>query len=203
MPERDVDYAYESSDPYCYPGSHVLRNKLGLTNADELAEAERSISMLRLAQMDKNGDCFPRTFDAQHLQAIHRFAFSDLFEWAGEYRTVNIAKGSFFCVSDYIPEQMENVFTHLRNEKHLAETPARSMAARLAYYLGEINAIHPFREGNGRAQRAFVRQLAYENGYLLSFARTGRNEMIQASVSSFNGSNEALEHLVAKSLSKR
>ena len=76
------------------------------------------------------------------------------------------------------------------------------MACRLAYYLGEINAIHPFREGNGRTQRAFVRCLAKHNGYLLSFSTISANEMVLASVESFNGDNIRLENIIASCLSK-
>ncbi len=73
---------------------------------------------------------------------------------------------------------------------------------RLAYYLGEIYAIHPFREGNGRAQRTFIRQLARVNGYLLSFADVSEQEMVTASINSFNGDNAALEDLIGQNLSR-
>lgn len=195
-------YEYEEDGAYCYPGTRVLRNRLGIRDAGTLAAAERDFSSLRAAAIDKGDANIAETFDSDHLRAIHRYLFGDVYDWAGEYRTVNISKGSVFCMWPYIGEQLDALFGKLAGEGLLEGLPPEAMAARLAFYLGEINAIHPFREGNGRAQRAIVRQLAKRDGYLLSFAGVSDAEMVAASVRSFNGDNGELESLVARCLSR-
>ena len=149
-------YEYEEDGAYCYPGTRVLRNRLGIRDAGTLASAERDFSSLRAAAIDKGDANIAETFDSDYLRAIHRYLFGDVYDWAGEYRTVNISKGSVFCMWPYIGEQLDALFGMLAGEGLLEGLPPEAMAARLAFYLGEINAIHPFREGNGRAQRAFV-----------------------------------------------
>jgi len=91
----EYNYEYEWDSRYCYPNCNVLINKLGITNADELRVAEREITALQLAVAQI--EPIPGRFDLTHLQAIHRYLFSDIFEWAGEVRWVNISKGNFFC----------------------------------------------------------------------------------------------------------
>ena len=90
------------------------------------------------------------------LQQIHAYLFGDVYEWAGQYRTVNISKGSVFCMYPYIAEQLDSLFHDLAKERLLRDLPSYEMACRLAYYLGEINAIHPFREGNTRTTAVFT-----------------------------------------------
>ncbi len=195
-------YEYEEDGAYCYSGTYVLRNRLGISDSGTLAAAERDFSSLRAAAIDKGDANIAETFDSDHLRVIHRYLFGDVYDWAGEYRTVNISKGSVFCMWPYIGEQLDSLFGKLAGEGLLEGLPPETMASRLAFYLGEINAIHPFREGNGRAQRSFVRQLAKRNGYLLSFADVSDAEMVEASVRSFNGDNGDLENLVARCLSR-
>ena len=89
-------------------------------------------------------------FDLRHLQSIHQFIFSDIYDWAGELRTVNIAKGNQFCNHQYLETYADGIIKKLKTEKMLTVLPLSMIPERLAYYLGEINVLHPFREGNGR-----------------------------------------------------
>ncbi len=121
---KGYSYDYEWDDRYCYPHSNVLRNKLGITDAEKLQIAEREITSLRIARAKiepVKGD-----FDLKHLQRIHHYIFSDIYEWAGELRWVNIAKGNFFCAAPYIEAQAEELFDRLRAEKYLAAVLKKS-----------------------------------------------------------------------------
>ena len=89
------------------------------------------------------------------------------YEWAGEIRTVNISKGNRFCRCDYIEPQINKLLSKLKDENCLKDYDKEKVAERLAYYLGEINVIHPFREGNGRTQRLFIEHIADSLGYSL------------------------------------
>lgn len=106
------------------------------------------------------------TYDLPHLCAIHRRIFGDIYDWAGQVRTVAIAKGGMFCLPQFIEQAMAQISGQLREEQFLQDLGRDNLVDRLACYLGEVNAVHPFREGNGRAQRAFFEQPAAGAGYV-------------------------------------
>jgi cell filamentation protein len=95
-------------------------------------------------------------------------------------------------------KNLENTFLKLAAENHLKGSETDAFANRAAFYLGELNSIHPFREGNGRTQREFIRQLAAEAGYRINWYHISREQMYDASVESHNlGSNAAFARLIA------
>lgn len=97
----------------------------------------------------------------KYLCKAHKYIFHDIFTWAGKIRTVDISKGNLFCKSEFIIENAESLFRQLEEEKYLMDVKIElDIVQHLAYYLSEINVIHPFREGNGRAQRIFIEVLA-------------------------------------------
>lgn len=185
---------------YCYPNSDVLINKLGIKTSDELRIFERKLTMLRLLELtDKpiNGK-----FDFKHLQAIHRYIFQDVYDWAGKVRTVDIAKGNMFCHVRFISNQADEIFTKLKQEKYLVGLEEETFIKRLAYYFSEINALHPFREGNGRSQREFIRLLALKNGYLIYFDRVSEEEMVSASQKSFLCDYLEMEEIIRRCIQR-
>lgn len=193
-------YEYEQDNYYCYPNSFVLKNKLNIQNAEELKSAEREITALRTAQAMI--DRIEGNFDFEHLKKIHHIMFGDIYEWAGKIRTVNISKGNQFCICEYIEDQMGEIFKKLRQENYLQDCKEKSeIAKKLAYYLGEINSIHPFREGNGRTQRMFIEHLASSLGYQLDFMKIGSKEMLEASVRTFVLDYKLMEELMLRGLS--
>ena len=194
-------YEYDYDNLYCYKDSIVLKNKLNIKDKDKFFKAEREITSLRTTQSLVNP--IKGNFDEDHLKAIHRFLFSDIYEWAGEIRTINISKGNSFCQALYIEDFLKKLFKELKNESYLDNLPKEELIKRLSYYLGEINAIHAFREGNGRTQRLFVTYLARRQGYDLQFANVEPQQMIDASYNSFLGDYELLDNLIASCLVKR
>lgn len=185
-------------DPYCYPNSRVLKNKLDIHDRDLLLEAERRLTKYRNEELFNSP--LVGHYDFDHLQRIHKYLFQDIYDWAGQVRTVDIAKGNLFCRCFAIESEASRIFTELRKEKLLKDLPINQLAERLAYYLAEINALHPFREGNGRAQREFIRQLAYQNNLFLSYAGITQNEMIAASKASFKLDYKPLQELILSHL---
>ena len=122
----------------------------------------------------------------KYLCKIHKHIFGDIYSWAGKIRTVDISKGNMFCNSQFILENAEDIFNRLKKENYLQDyKEVDKMSERLAYYLSEINALHPFREGNGRAQREFIIVLARRAGYVVDFSKVSQEEMIQASEKAF------------------
>ena len=181
--KRASNESLERDNQYCYPFSNVLINKLGIQSADELSTAEREITSLRIANAMINIIC--GKYDLRHLKAIHSYIYGDIFEWAGELRCVDISKGNLFCHYAYIGDNAKRLFEQLKTEAHLLNVPARKIPYRLSYYLGEINVLHPFRDGNGRTQRLFIGYLAENAGFDVDFSLVTPKDMIEASAESF------------------
>lgn len=195
-------YCFEYDARYCYAKTNVLINKLGIQNAEKLKTAERQITSLKIANAKVNK--IAGKYDFEHLKNIHRYIFEDIYDWAGEVRWVNIAKGNMFCHYEFISSNANMLFQKLKYENFLSDVPKEDMPIRLAYYFSEINVIHPFREGNGRTQRLFIEYLAEKNGYIIDFTDVTRQEMIQASAEAFacryNKMNELFHKILKKSL---
>lgn len=182
---------YDGSDSYTYPDSDVLKNKGNLTRQDALDAFEADATAIRLLEISEHP--IQGKFDLAHLQAIHFHIFQDVYDWAGQLRTVDISKGSsrfahWGMIQDYLGRQLDK----LPAERFLKNLPPDEFVKRLAFYMGEINAAHPFREGNGRVQRAFCAQLAEQAGYFISFDEAGRNETLNAMIASFHGDQKPL-----------
>jgi cell filamentation protein len=182
-------------DPYVYPGTSVLRNHFGIRDATELAELEAAISVGRIAQLERR--FIPGGYDTAHLQAVHRKIFGDLYPWAGELRTVKIAKGeSMFALPQHVASYLTGVLSDLANEDRLRGLERDDFVTRLAHYFAELNAAHPFREGNGRTQRAFLGQVAADAGHPIDWTGLDSASNVQASRESHRGENEPLRKLL-------
>jgi cell filamentation protein len=181
-------------DPYADPATGVLRNRLGLSTAAELEAAEREITHAALILLRETP--VRPAYDLAHLCEVHRRIFGDIYGWAGQVRTVAIAKGSMFCLPQYIEPSAAEIFRQLRNENFLRGLERDTFIDRLTYYLGEVNAVHPFREGNGRTQRAFFEQLADDAGFPLSWQRLDANRNIAASVAIMRGDPEPMRKML-------
>jgi cell filamentation protein len=168
----------DAADPYVYPGTSILRNKLGITDPAFLDKQERALVALRIRRNVPRG-----SFDLAHLCAIHRHLFQDIYDWAGELRTVEISKGDQqFQFRQYIPTGMADVHRRLVQTRFLSGLPPAGFAGQAAIIVGDINYIHPFREGNGRTQLQYLKQLADKAGHRLDLARIEGPRWIEASV---------------------
>lgn len=158
----------QPADPYLDPVSGVLLNTLGLRDPERLARRERDASRIRDIELTIRPE--PGAFDLAHLCRIHRRLFGDVYPWAGEIRTCQLARSAPFAHPAFLAEQAGDVLGGLTRERHLVDLSRADFVDRLAHYLAEVNALHPFREGNGRAQRAFFRHLAAEAGWRLDWS---------------------------------
>ncbi|AFM01487.1 protein involved in cell division [Desulfitobacterium dehalogenans ATCC 51507] len=184
---------------YCYPDTNILKNKLGIKDSGKLHEMERGLTFFRLAQLEK--EPIPGRFDLQHLQKIHHHIFQDMYGWAGQIRLTNIAKGnSLFALYHLIEPSCDELFKALKKDNYLQGLSLDKVSERLAHYTSEINAIHPFREGNGRATREFIRCLAKEAGYELNYSEFDKNQLVGAYIASFKGDNTELNNLYKENL---
>ena len=188
---------YDADDVYCIPGTAVLKNKAGITDQEQLDEFEGDFTAIRLLELTQNP--VEGSFDLAHLCKIHQYLFQDVYEWAGEVRTVDIIRGdSRFCNVRHIQSYSNTVFSALAAEKYLVNLEPKVFANRLAHYLSEINAIHPFREWNGRVQRLFISQLAKQTGYSLDYSALDQAELYPVMQESFLGNVKPLADLIFK-----
>jgi cell filamentation protein len=183
-----------SWDPYLDLQSGVLRNQLGITDRAELAQAEAELTGYRLIELQLN----PLTgrYDLAHLQAFHRHVFGDVYDWAGELRTVSIGKGQLFCLPQHLVSYAGEVFGRLADEDHLRGLGRTEFVDRLTALLADVNALHPFREGNGRTQRAFLAQLARDAGYRIRWAAMDPERNVAASAAAHRGDNTLLRAML-------
>lgn len=184
---------YEAfDDPYCYPDTDVLKNRLGLTDPEALEAFETEITTARAAEPLPGGET-----GVAHYRAIHRHLFQDVYEWAGEFRTVRIAKGgNAFCFPEYITPEMDKLFARLSAEDWPRDRDAAAFARGAADFLAVLNQIHPFREGNGRTQLAFLTVLADQAGHRLEFDRLDPEAMLAAMIASYHDQTEPLRTLL-------
>jgi len=183
-------------DPYCHPGTDVLRNRLGLTDPAALEAFELEASLQRASEPLPRG-----RLGLRHYLALHRHLFQDVYAWAGRIRTIRIAKdGSMFCYPEHIRGQLAAVFAGLHAARGLRGLPAPEFALRSAHVIAELNAIHPFREGNGRTQLAFLTLLAARAGHPLDMLRLDPPRMLAAMVGSFQGDEAPLADEIGRLL---
>src|ERR1700712_149025 len=144
------------ADPYCYDGTVVLRNVPGLRSQEALDRFEAVATGRRFLEPMPGG-----RWTVRHYLAVHRHIFQDVYRWAGRLRSVRISKGgSMFCYPEHIAGELRRVFEELRQMDPLRPRRPEEFAAGAAHFLSELNAVHAFRDGNGRRQLAFLAMLA-------------------------------------------
>lgn len=173
-----------ASSIYCYPDSSVLKNKLDIRDPALLRKVEADLSTARQAEIFHIP--VAGRFTATHLCNIHRKLLGDVYSFAGHFRREDIAKGpTRFVTYSQIKEKLQRLLGQLQQEKWLENVPFEAFAARSAYYMAELNYIHPFREGNGRAIREFMRLLFLHNGYVVQWDAVDVEALLNAMIDSF------------------
>lgn len=187
------------SDPYVYPGTNVLINKYGIRDQDRLEIAERLLVFERLIEPTPN---IALTYEG--YQALHHHLFQDVYDWAGKPRNVDMAKAdSLFCRAPYIDSEMEKRFALLKEQKFLKGLRAQRFARYAAEHISEINAIHPFREGNGRTQQLFLDVLADQAGHRFNRALIKHDPWNEASKASFRGDYAPMVQVIETGMRER
>lgn len=179
-------------DPYCYRGTTVLKNFPGLRNQAALMHFETAMTAQRADEPFPAG-----RFSVRHYRSIHHHLFQDVYVWAGRFRTVRIAKGgSPLCYPENIAREMRSLFARLRKDRYLRGMSAEQFVEAAAHFLATLNAIHPFRDGNGRAQLAFFAVMAEQANHPLRLARLKPRVFLEAMIHSFAGDERPLANQV-------
>ena len=194
------DFYEARNSLYCYKDTNILINKLNIMDAQKLEDIERKLVIVKLYELRQNKKI--GNFDIEHFVSIHKFMFEDIYPFAGLFRNENIAKGNFsFAKWEFIEDELKRLLNDLKEENYLRGLNKEDLTKRLAYYMAELNVLHPFREGNGRTIREFLRQLAFKNNYVLDLQNTESKNMLDACIKSVYDTDK-LEEIIYKCLSK-
>lgn len=194
-----MGYSIDPISANCYPNTTVLINKFDIRDEEKLNEVESILVSAKYAEWMKA----PRagTFDFAHYKIIHQFLFSDLYDWAGQIRTVNISKkGAMFTAAEDIESQAQLVFTRLKDCNYFCGLPHDEFVEEIVDFYCTTNALHPFREGNGRTQRAFLTQLVRNAGYEINFASMDTDLLMIATIQSAQGVTDLLRDIFRESI---
>ena len=195
-----MNYYEPRNSNYCYPNSNILKNKFDVRDAKKLEEIEKVIVSSKAIELRNKKSI--GNFDINHIIKIHKILFGDIYEFAGKFRNENISKGGFrFAEWEFIDEQLNILLNQLKEENYLSNLSIIELVERLAYYMAELNVLHPFREGNGRTIREFIRELAFENGYNLDFEKFESEELLEAMIRSVYNT-DFLEEIIGNSIYK-
>lgn len=166
---------------YCYPGTNILKNKLNIKDNKILKKAEEEITVIKQMELLKNP--IRGNFTKSHLLNIHKFIFEDIYAFAGKIRKEQISKAdTMFYPPNLIDRELDKVFAIIKEKNMLKEINKEIVFDNLAYIMAELNIIHPFREGNGRSIREFIRLMAKRMGYNLNWGNIDKEELLDASI---------------------
>ncbi len=166
---------------YCYPDSNILKNKLNIRDNKLLKTAEEEITLIKQMELLKNP--IKGNFSKAHLMNIHKFIFEDIYSFAGKIRREQISKAdTLFYPPNLIDRELDKVFAKIKEKNMLKETDKEKVFDNLAYVMAELNIVHPFREGNGRSIREFIRLMAKRMGYDLNWGNADKEQLLEASI---------------------
>jgi cell filamentation protein len=191
--DEKYKYTYEKDSEYCYPNTNILKNKFNIKNDNDLYIIEKELVAYGVTELMINP--IKGSFNFKHLKEIHKRLFSDVYEWAGAPRKCAIAKKDLFCLPEYIDSYASEIFNKLKNGNYFITYDYNLKLERLVELFADINALHPFREGNGRCQREFIEELAKINGINLDLTVVDKTSMIIASHESINGNYKKLTNM--------
>ena len=187
-------------DPYCYEGSDVLVNKLGITDAVELGAEEDRIFGLKVPRV---GFALP-PYDLDYLRDMHRTLFADIYEWAGEIRIVDISKGDTrFCNCNRIVAETGKLFRQLEESNYYMDDSRDTLVENAAELYVELNMVRPFRGGNERVQRILFDHIFVNCGYRFSLDAVTRDAWVQANVAGNAGDCEPMKGIFDSGLGKK
>ncbi len=174
-----------------YPGTRCLVNYFGIKEKPKLRSVDKMISSIRTAELLRKPLDMPFSFE--HLVAIHSHLFGDIYPSAGMIRTSSSKKHREYCQPDYIIPSAEKLFDNLRNSRYLRGIDdLDDFVNELAYYMGEVEALHPFLDGNGRTTRLFFNLLSLSAGYLIGWGSADPDHFLEANVAALDGDYQAL-----------
>lgn len=189
-----MSYSIETLTSDCYEGTTCLINKFNIKDEKILKDLETTVTFGKITEYTLNP--LFNTFDVNHYKAIHKYLFENIYDWAGEYRNVDMSKkGTNFANADNINDLMESCFKRLNDNKCFQGLRFDEFIDSIVDFYCVTNMIHPFREGNGRTQRLFLTQLINLNNYSIDFAEMDTDDLMIATIQAANGVTDYLKNI--------
>ena len=189
-----MPYSIDPLTADCYDGTACLINKFNIRDFSQLSEIEARITFARASELEQHP--ISGAFDFEHYKAIHRFLFEDIYSWAGQIRTVDMTKkGTSFTKASDIERNAAACFNRLQSMNFFTDLGFQDFVEEIVDFYCTTNILHPFREGNGRTQRAFLTQLIRHAGYDIDFSEIDPDELMIATIYSANGIIDYLREL--------
>ncbi len=192
-------YTTDGRSIYFYEDVPVLINNFNLKEQELLTSIETDITLNRISELSVRP--IRGRFSFSHLSSIHKYLFGDIYPFAGKTRNENLVKGDTrFCSCEHIKESFDAMFKSLKEENYLKGLKIDEFSYRLAYYMSELNMIHPFREGNGRTIREYIRCLARIRGFVINWQTVERDVLLDAMIVSVKKGYMDLADCIYKSI---
>ncbi|MBR1918610.1 MAG: Fic family protein [Spirochaetales bacterium] len=187
----DTNYQAVYDELDTYPDSKCLVNYFNIREKKQLIDVELFFVCARMAEL--LAEPLDMNFSFSYLQTIHERLFGDIYPSAGMIRRVAVSKSRDFCLPQYLDEQIADIFKRLSEQHYLQDIDDREdFINELAFYMGELEALHPFRDGNGRAIRFFFVCLVKRAGYFFNWDEADPDRMLEASIASIDGDYQPL-----------
>lgn len=184
-------YSLGALSDNCYPGGAVLINKYDIRDEQQLSDVETLIVSSKAAQFELSP--FPGTLDFEYYKSVHRFLFGDLYDWAGQVRTIDLSKqGTKFCPTTEIEERAALVFGRLQPVKFWRGCSFQEYVSEVVDLYCATNELHPFKEGNGRTQRVILTQFIRSTGYDIDFSDIDGDLLMVATIQAASGVTDLL-----------
>ena len=194
-------YSIDAIPDNCYEGSSCLINKLNIRDEEKLNFVESQITIHKTAEFANAQDFV--YFNYPHYNAIHKYLFNELYEWAGEIRTVNMSKkGTSFVDVSEIESVASACFKRLQDKNYFKNQDFDDFIEDIVDFYCTTNMLHPFREGNGRTQSIFISQLIQFNGFSIDFDKIDTDELMMATIQSANGIKDNLKKIFETAITK-
>lgn len=182
---------------YFVEGGDVLENKLGISDSKQLHKAEEDAFSDAAADI-LTEDFSDTEFSFGFFKSLHGRLFGEVYPFAGQIRTVNITKENSsipFCMADFILPEADRIFEKLQSENYLKDKPIDQFADSIAELAMDLNALHPFREGNGRTIRLFLQLLAGNAGFLIDYDIVSHEDLIEVDKQAFLGNDKPIREM--------
>ncbi len=197
-----MGYSIEAITANCYEGTTCLINKFGIKDDKQLSLIEGQITFAKGSKLERTP--IQGNFDFEHYKAIHKYLFREIYEWAGEVRTVDMSKkGTAFAKCSEIKELADACFKRLKAENYFIGKPFNEYIDCIVDFYCVTNMLHPFREGNGRTQRIFLSQLIRYAGYEIDFSNMNADDLMSATIQAANGVDVYLKGIFAKAIREK